>query len=172
MAKKTTLDSASIAAKQLYNEPCKLLLILKLFCNKNDEISIYRVMACVLYNFEFDSLTFNVRSKLHPSMISWIVLLHHNQPCLVHVCKKEEFAYLDKARPSNKVIDLPYLQMCTHYSLQALNGWKRPDLATNQLNSVSACRRGKSDIKPVIITSLVVRQHRVVYWTEYAWPQT
>ena len=55
MAKKTTLDSASMAAKPLYNEPCKLLLILKLFCNLNDEISVYRVMAAILYNFEFDS---------------------------------------------------------------------------------------------------------------------
>ena len=70
MAKKTTLDSASMAAKPLYNEPCKLLLILKLFCNLNDEISVYRVMASILYNFEFDSLTLNVRSKLHPPMIS------------------------------------------------------------------------------------------------------
>ena len=149
MAKKTTLDSASIAAKQLYNEPCKLLLILKLFWNcfviwmmKSQFIEWWPLYYTIL------SLTHSLlmSDHLHPPMISWIVLLHHNQPCPVHVCKKEEFAYLDKARPSNKVIDLPYLQMCTHYSLQALNGWKRPLLATNQLNSVSACRRGKFDI--------------------------
>ena len=70
MAKKTTLDSASMSSKQLYNEPRKSRLILILFCDKNDEISVYRVMACILYNFEFDSFTLNVRSKLHPPMIS------------------------------------------------------------------------------------------------------
>ena len=49
MARKSTLDSASMAAKPLYNEPRKSLLILKLFCNLNDEISDYRVMACIYY---------------------------------------------------------------------------------------------------------------------------
>ena len=70
MARITTLDSASMAAKQLYNDPRKSLLFLKLFCDKSDEISDYRVMASILHNFEFDSLTLNVRSKLHPPMIS------------------------------------------------------------------------------------------------------
>ena len=160
-----------MAGKPLYNEPRKSLLMLNYFVMR-----MMRSQFIEWWTLHYTNLSLThsllMSDHLHPPMISWIVLLHHNQPCLVHVCKKEEFAYLDKARPSNKVIDLPYLQMCTHYSLQALNGWKRPDLATNQLNSVSACRRGKSDIKPVIITSLVVRQHRVVYWTEYAWPQT
>ena len=65
MAKKTTLDSASMAGKPLYNEPRKSLLMLKLFCNRNDEISVYRMMAFIFYNFKFDLFTFDAGSKLH-----------------------------------------------------------------------------------------------------------